>query len=189
MNLILASTSIFRQQLLEQLNIPFIAMAPEVNEEAFHSQNLLPDQLALKLSQEKALAVQRKRPNAIIIGSDQVAALESHILGKPITIDRAIEQLSLMAGKTHTLLTAVTVLTPEKEYQFLNTTKLTMKSLSEKQISDYVNKEKPLKCAGSYKIESLGIRLFEKVDTSDFNAIIGLPLIELGQVLDNYFPL
>lgn len=181
--LILASTSKYRGELLKQLGHEFEAVAPGVDEDKFKTRNLKPSELALLLSKEKAEAVFARRPEACVIGSDQVCSLEGQILSKPGTIERAIEQISLMQGKTHELLTAVTVRHPSGIESFVNTTRLHMRPLKASEIESYVKADLPLDCAGSYKLESKGIALFNRIEMDDHTAIIGLPLIDLTTVL------
>lgn len=181
--LILASTSKYRGELLSQLGWPFEAMAPGVDEDKIKENNHSPSELALVLSELKARAVALKRPDACIIGSDQVCAMDGMIFGKPGTVEKAREQISLLQGKSHDLLTAVTVISPSGTHSFVNKTTLHMRPLTLSQIHSYVNDDEPLDCAGSYKLESRGIKLFHKIDMSDHTAIIGLPLIELTSTL------
>jgi septum formation protein len=181
--LILASTSKYRGALLSQLGWEFEAMAPGVDEDKVKDQHLSPVDLATELSRMKAQAVFARRPDACVIGSDQVCCLGQSILGKPHTIERAYEQIALMQGKSHQLLTAVTVTTPQETFTFLNSTTLHMRKMTLKEIKQYIDLDLPLDCAGSYKLESRGIKLFEKIDMTDQTAIIGLPLIELTNIL------
>lgn len=187
--LILASTSKYRGALLSQLGWEFEAVAPGVDEDKVKAQGLTPENLAQELSLMKAKAVYVRNEGTCVIGSDQVCHLEGMILGKPHTHERAIEQLMLMQGKTHELLTAVTVITPKRIETFLNKTTLQMRKLTREEIISYVEFDVPLDCAGSYKLESRGIKLFEKIETTDQTSIIGLPLIQLTNVLlDIGFP-
>jgi septum formation protein len=181
--LILASTSKYRGELLSQLGWEFTAMAPGVDEDELKKKNLTPQDLAKQLSFLKAEAVFKKRLDAAVIGSDQVCHCDGKILGKPHTFEKAVEQLLFMQGKSHELLTAVTIITPTFAETFLNATKLTMRKLSRESIESYVKADSPLDCAGSYKLESRGIKLFESIQTEDSTAIIGLPLIELANTL------
>ena len=181
--LILASTSKYRGALLSQLGWPFEAMAPGVDEEKVKERNLSPLELALELSRLKAQAIFVKHPYACVIGSDQVCNLAGKILDKPGSVDKAREQLSLMQGKSHELITAVTILTPKTEITFHNLTKLRMRELTVREIAQYVEADSPLDCAGSYKLESRGIKLFRKIEMDDQTSIIGLPLIQLTEQL------
>jgi len=188
--LILASTSKYRGALLSQLGWEFESIAPGVDENKVKEQNLSPEELALLLSNYKAQAVFAKRPDACVIGSDQVCRMGEEIFDKPHTVENAAIQLSRMQGKSHELLTAVTIISPAGVKSFLNRTTLHMRPLSLAQIHQYINFDEPLDCAGSYKLESRGIKLFNKIEMEDQTAIIGLPLIELTNILlDLGYPL
>ena len=181
--LILASTSKYRGSLLAQLGWSFEAMNPGVDEDQLKSKDFSPTQLAMELAKLKALAVFHSRPEACVIGSDQVCMLNGELLGKPGTKEKAIEQLLKMQGTHHELITAVTILYPQGEISFHNRTLLFMRPLSVKEISRYVDEDLPLDCAGSYKLETKGIKLFEKIEMDDHTSIIGLPLIQLNNHL------
>lgn len=181
--LILASTSKYRGELLSQLGWAFEAVAPGVDEDKLKDTGLSPADLATTLSNFKAEAVFAKRPGSCVIGSDQVCTMNGIIFGKPGSPERAAEQLSQMQGKSHELLTAVTVIHPGGAETFLNRTILHMRPLNLKQIYEYVARDLPLDCAGSYKLESSGIKLFKNIEMNDHTAIIGLPLIELTSIL------
>lgn len=181
--LILASTSKYRAALLSQLGWEFTTDSPGVDESVLKSQKLKPHDLALELSALKARAVFQKSPHSFVIGSDQVCALEGTILSKPGSKEAAISQLEFMSDKTHQLLTGVTVLSSKGERSFVNITTLTMRKLSSQQIQEYVEADLPLDCAGSYKLESQGIKLFSRIEMEDHTAIIGLPLIQLCSTL------
>lgn len=188
--LILASTSKYRAQLLSQLGWKFKTDSPGVNEEKVKEQGYDPEELAVELSRLKAKEVYLRNEGSCIIGSDQVCRIGEMIFDKPETKEKAIQQLSLMQGRSHQLLTAVTVITPDKETTFLNTTTLHMRDLKTDEITAYVEADLPLDCAGSYKLESRGIKLFERIEMTDHTAIIGLPLIELANILIDYgYPL
>lgn len=181
--LILASTSKYRAQLLSQLGWPFQSQSPEVDEDIFKQQNHPPFDLAKILSELKAAAVFQQHPEACVIGSDQVCHVEGQLLGKPKTVERAIEQLLFMQGKTHELVTAMTLICPGRKETLVNVTRLSMRHLNKNQVEAYVQADSPLDCAGSYKLESRGIKLFESIETTDHTAIIGLPLIALSNTL------
>lgn len=180
--LILASTSVYRKELLSRLGHPFVAMSPLIDEEKEKSPDLSPLELAEKLAFLKAqsLAAEGK----VVIGGDQLVAFEGKIIGKPHTEERAVEQLLSMQGKAHELITAVCVFDGLIAHKITDITRLTMKSLSRTEIEKYVERDQPLDCAGAYKIEKHGIGLFAKIESKDFTAIQGLPLIELSKVLD-----
>jgi len=181
--LILASTSKYRCALLSQLGYEFKSVAPGVDEEGFKTLSLGSRDLSLKLSFEKALAVFKNESSACVIGSDQVCTLDGEILSKPMTIENAIQQLEKMQGKVHELVTSVTIISPKGELQFSNETKLHMRKLNRDQITNYIKKDLPLDCAGSYKLESYGIKLFHKIEMDDHTSIVGLPLIQLNNYL------
>lgn len=182
-SLILASTSKYRNELLRQLGWPFEAVAPGVDEDKIKATGISPEELARTLSEFKARAVFAKRPDACVIGSDQVCTVDGRILGKPLTKEKAAEQISLLQGKRHDLITTVTILYPGGQESFVNRTTLWMRELTLKEIYSYIETDLPLDCAGSYKLESKGIKLFQNIEMNDHTAIIGLPLIELTNCL------
>ena len=179
--IILASTSPYRKQLLERIGIPFEAKAPLCDEEAVKDQladqALTADQLACALAQAKAKSLAEREPNAIIIGSDQVAQLDGKALGKPGTEERALAQLSSMNGRSHQLCTAVCIIANGKYYEHLDVTTLHMAQHNEDALIRYVQRDQALDCAGSYKLEAAGISLFERIESDDHSAITGLPLL------------
>jgi len=185
--LILASSSPYRIELLNRLNIPFSSHSPKVDESQFKQKGFSPDQLAIELAKAKAIKLSGEFSTSIIIGSDQVASLDGEIFDKPGSIENAQRQLQSLHGKTHQLITAVYLWSEQKSSSFINITNLEMNSLTSQQISRYVELEQPLNCAGSYKIEGLGISLFKNVNMSDYTSIIGLPLIELCQHLREHW--
>ncbi len=142
-----------------------------------------PARLACTLARLKAEAVADRHPDAVVVGSDQVAHLGDRILGKPGNPANACSQLTVMNGQTHQLFTAVCVIAPDRTVEFSNTTRLTMRHLTVEQIRRYVEHDQPVHCAGSYMIEAAGIALFSAIETSDFTAITGLPLIQLSTTL------
>lgn len=178
MNIILASSSKSRKKLLHSLKIPFEVIPHQVDEKPFQKRILNPRSLCRILARAKVESVNKK--NFWVIGADQMAFLDGQMFGKPKTKAKAFEMLSTLQGKTHELVTALCLQRPNGSYfEDLIINRMTMKPLTKKQIEFYLEKEIPYHCAGSYTIEGLGISLFEKVETSDFNAIIGLPLISL----------
>ena len=181
-NLVLGSSSPYRKELLERLGVPFECVSADIDESRKEIES--PDALCRRLAREKAQKVRELRPNSIIIGSDQVAVLGERILGKPHTVEKAIEQLSAMQGQTVYFLTALCVLDEEgRAYETMVPTVVTMKKLSRKTIENYLRREQPLNCAGSAKIEKLGIALMKEVQSTDPTALIGLPLIETVNLL------
>ncbi|MES1997738.1 MAG: Maf family nucleotide pyrophosphatase [Pseudomonadota bacterium] len=185
LQLILASTSPYRRELLQRLQVPFEVVAPEVDETPLPHET--PEATAVRLSQLKARAVQTAYPNALIIGSDQVATVDGLQLGKPGTHQRAVEQLSLMAGKSvlfHTALSLYNSASGRMQTACVPTT-VHLRPLTASQIESYLRKDEPYNCAGSARIETLGIAVISKLESDDPNALIGLPLITLTQMLAN----
>jgi septum formation protein len=185
MDLILASTSPYRRALVERLGVPFRCVAPPIDEETLKVEfrEAGPRQLAERLAMAKASAVAREHPRAVVIGGDQLVALDGSMLGKPGTIEQAASQLQAMAGRTHELITALTVLHEGRSYAHMNVTKLVLRPLTPDEIRRYVEADRPLDCAGSYKLEARGITLFERIDSDDHSAIVGIPLIALTTIL------
>lgn len=182
-DLILASTSVYRRTLLARLGHSFRIVAPRVDEEAVKQRGWEPRELAEHLAIAKAESLGEFEPNATIIGSDQLVSFEEQIFGKPGTAVGAVEQLSVMAGRAHQLITAVAVWTKDQTYIHTDITTMHMRPLSLGEIERYVAAERPLDCAGSYKLEERGISLFDRVETQDYTAIMGLPLIALTGLL------
>jgi septum formation protein len=184
-SVLLASSSVYRRSLMDQLQIPYRHASPSVDESLLKKSApvSLPD-LPLYLAEQKARSLIEQNREGITIGSDQMAVLDGQMLDKPGTRERAIEQLLLLQGKTHQLVTAVAVHKKGQWERANIITELRMKTLTRSQIESYVDKENPMDCAGSYKIERLGIVLFEDIKTSDPSAIVGLPLIALSKILE-----
>ena len=143
-----------------------------------------PDQLCVYLAEQKAASL--AGPHLCVIGGDQLLEFGGKVFGKPHSLEKAEEQLFKLQGQTHRLLTAVSIFHPKGQAHFLNVCEMTMRALSKEQIRDYVSKDNPLDCAGSYKIEKHGISLFTSIKTEDFTAIQGLPLLRTGQELQNF---
>jgi septum formation protein len=182
--LVLASTSRYRQELLRRLGVSFAAQAPLCDEEALKIKGEAPGAQAMRLAQEKAQSLRASAPGAFILGGDQVVALGELCLGKPHTAENAVSQLASMQGKQHRLLTAIALVAPDGSVAtHLDTHVLTMRALSRTALERYVARDRPLDCAGSYKIEAGGIALFERIEGDDFTAIMGLPLIALTSLL------
>ena len=180
--IILASTSPYRKKLLERLGISFEARNPGVDEGPLKESLKDPRKLSEELAKLKAKSAFRSL-DEITIGSDQVLDLEGRLLGKPGSKEKAIEQLLEMQGKEHTLITAVCIFEEGKEDLFTSIAKMKMRRLDKDAITRYVDYDNPIDCAGSYKLESLGISLFESVSVDDSTGIIGLPLIQLAKIL------
>lgn len=185
--LILASTSRYRRALLERLGVPFTAVSPACDEEALKDPTLAPQELAEHLAEAKAASIAHQHPQAVVIGSDQLAAVEIDgrwtILGKPGTAARAVDQLAMMSGRTHVLITAMVVARGSERWRHTDLTKLTMRRLDRKALERYVAADQPLDCAGAYKLECRGIALFESIASADASAITGLPLLALTRIL------
>lgn len=181
--LILASTSVYRQQLLVRLNLPFSIAKPQVDESAHDGEP--PAVTADRLSREKAEAVVADFPDALIIGSDQVAVMGEEVFGKPMERQRAIQQLQRMSGRTVLFHTAVCLLdsgTGRSDSRIVST-EIAFRALTHAEIERYVDTEQPFDCAGSAKSEGYGIALLQHVRSDDPTALIGLPLIALCQML------
>jgi septum formation protein len=181
--LVLASTSVYRSDLLKRLQLPFETAAPDVDETALPGEPA--HATSVRLAQEKARAVAARYPDALIIGSDQVALLEGEQLGKPLTHDNAVRQLRAMRGKTTCFYTAVSLLNNKtgKLQTEVAENYVTLRDLSDAEIEGYLLKEQPYHCAGSAKSEGLGIALMSRMSGDDPHALIGLPLILLIEML------
>jgi septum formation protein len=182
---VLASSSIYRRELLKRLQLPFETMAPNVDETPFSHESAR--ETSVRLSQEKARALSDRYPDALIIGSDQVALLEGMQLGKPLTHDNAVKQLRAMRGKATCFYTALTLLNSNTGNMQTEVAEnhITLHNLSDAEIEGYLLKEQPYHCAGSAKSEGLGIALISKMTGDDPNALVGLPLILLTEMLRN----
>jgi len=181
--LILGSTSRYRHELLSRLLIPFDVVAPEVDETPIAGE--LPLALASRLALAKAHAVAKLHPDAVVIGSDQVADLNGEPLGKPGNYARAVQQLQRMRGQTVVFQTAVAVVchTTGFEQMEVAAVRVRFRDLSDAGIEAYLQAEQPYDCAGSAKSEALGIALLEAIDNDDPTALIGLPLIRTCRML------
>lgn len=182
LKLLLASTSLYRKRLLQRLQIPFTAQAPGVMECMREGEN--GEQRAQRLAREKAGAVAALQPGALVLGSDQVAVCGGDILDKPGTEARAISQLRQSSGQTVHFYTAIALQGPNSApLEALVTTAVHFRPLTDAEIQDYVNREQPYDCAGSFRWESLGIALFERLESDDPTALEGLPLIATARLL------
>jgi len=181
--LVLASTSIYRSELLKRLQLPFETATPDVDETALPNESARAT--SMRLAQQKARAVATAHPDALIIGSDQVALLEGQQLGKPLTHDNAVRQLRAMRGKTTCFYTAVALLNSKSGNLQTEVAEnyVTLRDLSDTEIEGYLLKEQPYHCAGSAKSEGLGIALMSRMTGNDPNALVGLPLILLVEML------
>ena len=181
--LILGSTSPYRRELLSRLRLPFDVMSPDVDETPLAGES--PRALALRLAMAKAQAVAALNPQAVVIGSDQVADLDAEPLGKPGTHARAIAQLQRMRGKTVVFHTAVAVMCIESGFSQVDLAEVSVRfrNLDDEEIERYLLAETPYDCAGSAKSEGLGVALLESIDSDDPTALVGLPLIRTCQML------
>ena len=177
--IVLASTSPFRRELLARLGLPFEIADPAVDEAAKPGET--PEATALRLSEEKARAVASRYPDALIIGSDQVACLDGQIFGKPGTHENAVRQLQTMRGRSVNFFTGLCLFNARTGVAHLRgvPTLVTFRNLTNTEIENYLRKEQPYNCAGSAKSEGLGIAVIARMDGEDPNALIGLPLIAL----------
>lgn len=181
--LVLASTSRYRAELLGRLGLPFEREAPGVDESRRPGET--PRELAIRLARAKAGAVAARHPGAWSLGSDQVAVLGDEVLGKPVTVERCIAQLMAASGREVVFLTAACLATADDPFlrEHVDETRVRFRELTEREVRRYVEIEKPLDCAGGFKCEGLGIALFERIDSSDPTALIGLPLIWVAAAL------
>lgn len=181
--IVLASTSPFRRDLLNRLQIPFTVAQPEVDETARPGE--APEHTALRLAQAKAHAVAAQHSDALIIGSDQVASLDGKAFGKPGNHENAVRQLQMMRGRTVSFFTGLCLLNARTGIMHIRgvPTWVTFRALGDAEIENYLARERPYNCAGSAKSEGLGIALIAKMEGEDPNALIGLPLIALCELL------
>lgn len=185
--IVLASSSPYRRELLKQLELPFVVASPLYIEEI--DQGVAPELLVKHLSFRKAESLARFFPDALIIGSDQIFVdARGRLLGKPNDKKAAIQQLKAMVGQRNTFYTGVTVYdsaSGEAASDFSDYS-VVLRELTDEQIESYVDRENPLDCAGSFRVEGLGIALMEKMEGSDYNSLIGLPLIKLTGLLERF---
>lgn len=181
--LILGSTSRYRHDLLSRLGLPFEAVAPDVDETPQPGEK--PDQLAMRLALAKAWEVAKRHPQAVVIGSDQVADLRGEPLGKPGDHERAVAQLRRMRGQAVVFQTAVAVVCAATGYEAadLAPVRVLFRDLGDEEIERYLRAEQPYDCAGSAKSEGLGIALLERIDNDDPTALVGLPLIRTCRLI------
>lgn len=185
-HLVLASSSLYRKALLEKLHLNFICAHPAIDERAQPGE--APTEMALRLAREKANILATSYPQHLIIASDQVAMLGREQLKKPGKESAAIKQLQLCAGKKVKFFTSVCVLnTATGDFKSaIDTCTVHFRKLNEEQITNYLKREKPYDCAGSFKAEGLGIALFKRIQADDPNTLIGLPLIKLIGLLEEF---
>ena len=185
MKIILGSTSPFRKALLERLQIDFECDSPDIDESPLENETI--ESMVTRLAIAKAEAISHRHPNALIIGSDQSALLNNKVLNKPGNFENAHRQLTQASGKRVIFQTGLCLLNTSNGNMQSACVPYTVvfKQLTDKMITDYLHKEEPYNCAGSFKSEALGIALFERFEGDDPNALIGLPLIKLVDFLDN----
>ena len=182
--LVLASTSPFRRELLQKLQLAFTTDSPDIDESRHDGET--PEQLVARLAEEKAMAVAARQPDSLIIGSDQVAVIDGEILGKPGNHDKAVAQLKTASGRRVTFLTGLCLYnsaTGDSQVEVVPFG-VVFRELSESQIENYLQAEQPYNCAGSFRSEAMGIALFERLEGEDPNTLIGLPLIRLVRMLE-----
>jgi septum formation protein len=183
--LILASTSPYRRALMERLGVPFRCRAPLCDEASLQREwaALEPREFSERLAMAKASSLLAEEPGSTIIGCDQVVSFEGRIFGKPGSTERAVEQLAMMAGRTHELITSMVVVRGADVFRHMDVARLRMRSLSREALERYAAADLPTDCAGSYKLESRGIVLFDRIESEDHSAITGLPLMALVTIL------
>lgn len=184
--LVLASTSPYRRALLARLGLSFAQVAPHVDEALVKLAGLPPMQTAQALAARKAAAVAQSHRDCIVIGSDQIAAIDGLALDKPGNLAAAQAQLQRLRGRQHELFTAVCLQLGEQTANFVDVTRLCMRELDDGEIDRYLAVDQPFDCAGSYKLESLGISLFHAIDSEDQTAVTGLPLLRLAAELRQF---
>lgn len=183
MNIILASTSPFRQAVLKNLRLPFSTQAPNIDEHRRPGESAA--EMVKRLAVAKASAVSAD-DKSFVIGSDQVAVYGDEILGKPLTAANAVKQLSLFSGQRVMFLTGLCVRRGDEYHHCVEPFEVVFRRLSAAEIATYVALEQPLQCAGAFKSEGLGIHLFTALNGRDPNALIGLPVIALGELFRQY---
>jgi len=183
--LVLASTSPYRKELLQKLQLDFATANPSIDESALPDE--APEQLVARLAESKARAVADQFQNALIIGSDQVAVVDGKIVGKPGDHARAVAQLKRASGKRVSFLTGLCVYNTLSQRSQVDVVPFSVifRHLTDAQIEKYLQREQPYNCAGSFKSEGLGIALFERLEGDDPNTLIGLPLIRLIKMLES----
>lgn len=182
---VLASTSPYRKAILEKLGIEFVCVPPDIDETPLADES--PEQLVARLAEQKARAVAGRCPDSLIIGSDQTAVVDGIMLGKPGDHDNAVMQLKRASGKRVVFLTGLCLHNPATQHSQVEVVPYTVvfRHLTDANIENYLHKEQPYNCAGSFKSEGLGIALFERLEGDDPNTLMGLPLIRLTRMLEN----
>ena len=183
MDIILASTSPYRKRLLQRLGLTFHCVPPDIDESPLHAEP--PQAMARRLAQAKAQAIADIHPKSLVIGSDQVASLDGGVMGKPGSHEAAVAQLRASAGREVKFYTGLALVCSERQLQRTHVELFTahFRSLTDQQINDYLQREQPFDCAGSFKVEGLGIALFTGLQGNDPSSLEGLPLIALVALL------
>ncbi|GAA0851894.1 Maf family protein [Aliiglaciecola litoralis] len=186
MSIVLASTSPYRKILLDKLGLDFSCESPDIEE--YSLLNETAQQMAERLAIQKARAVASRHQNSLVIGSDQAACFANQIIGKPKTHENAVRQLLQFSGKTVIFYTGLCVINSQtmKQRSMIDSVEVTFRDLSIEQIDKYLKAEQPYDCAGSFKCEGLGISLFTSLHGKDPNTLVGLPLIDLCDLLDEF---
>ncbi|CAI8933211.1 Maf family protein [Pseudomonas sp. IT-P176] len=181
--LLLASSSVYRRELLARLQLPFTCSSPDIDESPLAGESAT--ELVRRLAQTKAQALAASHPGHLIIGSDQVAVLDGKIIGKPHTFDKAREQLLAASGASVTFLTGLALLNSQSGHCQLDCIPFTvhMRTLDPASVERYLRAEQPYDCAGSFKAEGLGVSLFQRTEGPDATSLVGLPLIRLVDML------
>ena len=183
MKIILASSSTYRKELLQRLNLKFSCYSPNIDEKLDSSLSF--EQNAIAISTKKAQLVSKIHPHVLIIASDQLCTFDRKVLSKPGDFKKAYQQLKLASGHALIFYTGLSVYSPrDKKYiTYCDQTTVVFRKLKNQEIIDYLNHDQPYDCAGSFKAESMGISLFKKIISQDPTALIGLPLIKLSEIL------
>jgi septum formation protein len=185
LSLVLASSSPFRRELLSRLGMEFSSVSPDIDESGKVDET--PEALVLRLAESKARAVAKMHPDALIVGSDQVATIDGRMLGKPGNHESAVDQLMQASGRRVSFLTGLCLLNSARQTLQLACEyyHVWFRELTREEVENYLRKEKPYNCAGSFKSEGLGISLFQRMEGDDPSSLIGLPLIRLVDMLRN----
>lgn len=185
MKIVLGSSSPFRKFLLEKLQLEFECYSPNIDETPMNDEQ--PTELVKRLSVAKAIAVATQYTDTLVISSDQVAVHQQRLLGKPGSHENAVKQLASFSGQSVQFITGLCLYNSQtRDYQYhQDITLVTFRDLNSKQINNYLHKDKPYQCAGSFKSEGLGAALFQSIESKDPNALIGLPILKLVEMLNN----
>jgi septum formation protein len=179
----LASSSIYRKEQLARLNIEFQTLSPDVDEDSLKSKYVDHVQLSRELALLKAQTVADMHPDAIVIGGDQVASFNGSVLSKPQTKNKAFQQLKSLSGNEHQLVTSLAIVRGAQQHLHTCISNMNMRTLTDEQIRRYIDIDLPLQSCGSYRLEALGISLFESIECEDYTSIIGIPLMWTSRVL------